>query len=583
MANQVIERRHDIEFDASTSIQDILRSVLSARGLNNLNHDRFTTRALHHYSELKGIQYAADLVAKELIAGGRIMVVGDFDADGATSVALCMRALALFGANDIDFIVPNRFDYGYGLSVALVEEIAKHQPRLIITVDSGISCYAGVAKARELGMKVVITDHHIAPETLPPADAIVNPNQPGCAFPSKSIAGVGVAFYLMAAVKQALLHLEPTRYHRVNAVNLANLLDLVALGTVADVVQLDPNNQILVHQGLQRIRLRKSCLGINALLAVSGRTDAIISSTDLAFNVAPRLNAAGRLEDMSVGIRCLLTDDEGQAQQLAARLDSINTERKTIQAEMLAEAEQLMAEVTVQKQTDPLKRSGIAICSSNFHQGIIGIVAGRLKEQFQVPAVVFAEESSDRVKGSVRSIEGIHIRDLLEEINVENPNMIDKFGGHAMAAGLSLAKPCLASFMQLFREKTAVKLAALAQQQRILSDGCLPTNNLTLMLARELKLLAPWGQGLAEPLFDGEFRVVNRKVLKDKHLKLTLARDDQLFDAIAFNIDPTPYLDESIEHIRLVFQPDINRFKGKQHLQLLVRHLEWCRPQSDLH
>lgn len=581
MANQVIERRHDNVFDASTSVQDILQSVLSARGLNHSSHNRFTTGGLHHYSELKGVQHAADLLAKELIAGSRIMVVGDFDADGATSVALCMRALASFGATDVEFIVPNRFDYGYGLSVALVDEIAKRQPQLIITVDSGISCYAGVAKARELGMKVVITDHHLAPETLPPANAIVNPNQPGCAFPSKSIAGVGVAFYLMAAVKQALLNSEPSYYRRVNGVNLANLLDLVALGTVADVVQLDSNNQILVHQGLQRIRLRKSCIGISAILAVSGRTDNIISSTDLAFNVAPRLNAAGRLEDMSVGIRCLMTDDEQQAKQLAARLDSINTERKTIQQQMLVEAEQLMADVPLEKQSEQTKQAGIVICSCNFHQGIIGIVAGRLKEQFQVPAVVFAEGSSEVVKGSARSIDGIHIRDILEEINVEHPNMIDKFGGHAMAAGLSLSKTKVASFTTVFREKTALKLVALEQHQRILSDGCLPANVLTPTLARDLKLLAPWGQGLAEPLFDGDFRVVQRKVLKDKHLKMTVACAGQLFDAIAFNIDPRPFLDESLEHIRLVYQPDINRFKGKQQLQLIIRHLEWCPPQSE--
>ncbi|MFC3121105.1 single-stranded-DNA-specific exonuclease RecJ [Agaribacter flavus] len=567
---QIVKRQALISSPLDTSMPSILDRVLRHRGIQSIDEIDMQTKSLLHYKRLKDIDVAAELVCEAIINQSTITIVGDFDADGATSTALCLLCLRDFGHTQASYIVPNRFDYGYGLSTPVVDLAHDMSTDLLITVDNGISSIEGVARARELGIKVLVTDHHLAADTLPAADAIVNPNQPNCDFRSKNLAGVGVAFYLMLAVRAKLQ--ASAYFDRTNRVapNIANYLDIVALGTVADVVALDKNNRILVHQGLQRIRCGKTRLGIQALLDVAGRKANTLASSDLGFALGPRLNAAGRLEDMSVGIECLLTEDINTARQLASELDALNRSRQVIQQDMQQEAEKILLALPFASNDLP---AGICVYDESFHAGVVGIVAGKLKEQYYRPSIVFAEEDEFSLKGSARSIPGVHIRDVLESIHSRFPTLITKFGGHAMAAGLSLPKSAYTQFTQVFSEAVELALRGLPLTQQMMSDGELSPHEMNLENAKVLKCQLPWGQGFEAPLFDGVFDLIQQRIVGHKHLKLLLSKGGRMFDAIAFNVDLKQWPDNSATRVHIAYQLDINEFNNKVNVQLLVNDL----------
>lgn len=565
----LIQRRP--QQDAShlpTDLDPLLRQLYANRGVRHGDELKRDNQSLLHFEQLKGIEQAARLLGDAIISGKKIIVVGDFDADGATSTALCMLALEQLGSCNHTYLVPNRFDFGYGLSPQIVEIAAQQNAHLVLTVDSGIGCFAGVERAKQLGMQVVISDHHLAGEHLPVADAIVNPNQPGCAFASKNLAGVGVAFYLMLAVRRYLAEQQVLA----QPPKLAELLDLVALGTVADVVPLDANNRILVYQGLQRIRSGQCRPGIQALLDVAGRDAQRLAASDLGFVLGPRLNAAGRLDDMVLGIECLLSHDKQQARQMAVSLDELNQQRREIEGSMQQEAEKLLGEMQF---ADTGLPTALVLYKPDYHQGVIGILAGRIKDKYHRPTIAFAEQDEHSLKGSARSISGLHIRDLLEEINRRRPGLIDKFGGHAMAAGLSLATDKLGAFEQVFNEVSQEWLAGRDLQEHVLSDGPLQTHYLSLQMAEQLKQAGPWGQGFSEPVFDGTFILREQRLVGNKHLKMLLEGDDhQVYDAIAFNVDLAQWPALHVQQVTLAYQLDVNHFRGRSNLQLLVKALQ---------
>ncbi|MDN4500825.1 single-stranded-DNA-specific exonuclease RecJ [Alteromonadaceae bacterium BrNp21-10] len=562
---QIQRRQPQSEF-STTDIDPILQRIYAHRGIQTPQQLDTSLRQLCHYNQLKGIEQAATLLADAISSAKQIMIVGDFDADGATSTALCMLSFGLLGTQHFQYLVPNRFDFGYGLSPEIVDVAHQQGAQLIITVDSGIACIKGVEHARALGMDVIITDHHLAAEQLPAANAIVNPNQPGCTFPSKNLAGVGVAFYMMLALKAELKSRD--WFAQRPEPNLAELLDIVALGTVADVVILDANNRILVHQGIQRIRSGQCRPGITALLEVAGRNQANLSASDLGFVVAPRLNAAGRLDDMSQGIECLLTSDQAQAREMAVQLDSLNRERRQIESSMQQEALKALSQLSLNEEQLPY---GICLYQEDWHQGVIGILAGRIKEQYFRPTVVFAHQDDAVIKGSARSIPGLHIRDLLEELNSRYPNIITKFGGHAMAAGLSMPVGNLAAFEELFNQLAQEQLAGQPLQGVVMSDGELAPQQMSLPVAQMLKQSGPWGQGFAEPVFDGVFNLVDQRIVGQKHLKMQIQTDSgQLVDAIAFNVDLDVWPNKQTRQVELAYKLDINEFRGRVSVQLLV-------------
>ncbi|MEL7310630.1 MAG: single-stranded-DNA-specific exonuclease RecJ [Pseudomonadota bacterium] len=537
-----------------TDLPPTLARILAARGVVRDDQRELTLKRLAPLSGLSGVVAAARLM--ESHRNGRVLVVGDFDADGATSTALVLRCLRDFGFADTDFLVPNRFEFGYGLSPELVEVAKARNPTLIITVDNGISSVAGVAAARAVGIDVVITDHHLPPDALPAANVIVNPNLEGDSYPSKAMAGVGVAFAVMSALSHQLGgdHVRvPARY-----------LDLVALGTVADVVPLDQNNRILVSQGLTRISSRVCCAGIRALLDVAGRDKQTVTASDLGFAVAPRLNAAGRLEDMSVGIRCLLTDDPAEAQQLAETLQAINTERRQIEAVMQEQALEAVAELG-----DSDVASCLVVYRDSWHQGVVGLVASRLKERLDRPVFAFASESNDRLKGSGRSVPGVHLRDLLAEVDRVNPGMLVKFGGHAMAAGLTLERAQLDAFETALGDA----MDALYRDYRFDpvwdTDGALTGELLRLEFAEQLAALGPWGQHFPEPLFESRLRVQERRVVGEHHLKFVFEVDGAAIDGIAFGQVRSP-LPELGEEVALVYRLDVNEWRSRKRLQLMI-------------
>ncbi|MFC4701641.1 single-stranded-DNA-specific exonuclease RecJ [Glaciecola siphonariae] len=556
------------------SLPPILDKILRQRGLKDAAE--ISTKAAHllHYRALKDIDRAADIIASAIEESHNICIVGDFDADGATSTALCMLCLRDFGHSNAQFIVPNRFDFGYGLTPPVVNMAHEQGANVIVTVDNGISSVDGVALANSLGIKVVVTDHHLAGSHLPDASAIVNPNQPGCEFASKNIAGVGVAFYVMSAVKARLEQSEYFSAKGLCAPNLAKYLDIVALGTVADVVALDHNNRILVQQGIGRIRARKTRPGILALLDIGGRDPRRIASTDLGFVLGPRLNAAGRLQDMSVGIHCLLTNDNEQAYKIAAQLDALNRERRTIEQGMQNLAETALAAFEDDKNSMP---AGIILYDEEYHQGVVGILAGRIKEKHYKPTIAFANENEHALKGSARSIPGVHIRDVLERIHTQNPGLIAKFGGHAMAAGLSLDKSKLPAFKQAFEEEVERVSAHLPNAHTMLSDGALACDEMVLQTAEILKMSIPWGQQFEEPLFDDDFTLINQRIVGEKHLKMVVQKDDQVFDAIAFNVDLERWPNLEVNRVHLAYRLDINEFRGQINVQLLVSGIEAVR------
>lgn len=567
-----IVRREVTGASLSSDLHPVIDRIYRGRNIANLDDLENGLKGLTHFNVLKGMPQAAQILADAVVQNKRIIIVGDFDADGATSTSVCILALRAMGYHNVDFLVPNRFDFGYGLSVPIVDEAAKQGAEVIVTVDNGISCIDGVTHAKSLGMQVVVTDHHLPGDVLPPADAIVNPNQPGCEFPSKNLAGVGVAFYIMLALKAELQQQGHFEKAGLAPPNLASLLDIVAVGTVADVVVLDKNNRILVHQGLQRIRAGKCRPGIKALVEVANRDCAHLTSTDLGFVVGPRLNAAGRLDDMSQGIACLLEDETIQARMIAAELDALNKERREIETGMKAQAETVLEQMALNEGDMP---SALVVYREDFHQGVIGIVAGRLKEKYLKPVIAFAHQDDEIIKGSARSIPGVHIRDVLDEVNTRYPGVIEKFGGHAMAAGLSLPVAKLQDFERAFVNIARAHMEKLDGNHALFSDGDLSSEELCLPFAHLLRQAGPFGQGFESPLFDGEFALLDQRLVGQKHLKMVLKSDGaNEVDAIAFNVDLKSWPNAMVKRVHIAYRLDINVFRGQETVQLIVEQIE---------
>jgi single-stranded-DNA-specific exonuclease len=554
-------------------IHPVLRRILLARGITRPDELALDLRALLPPGDLSGIDNAARLVAEAVMQDQRILIVGDFDADGATGTAVAMLSLRAMGCEQLDFRVPNRFEFGYGLTVPLVDTLCADPPDLLITVDSGISCNDGVARARELGCRVIVTDHHLPGESIPDANAIVNPNCEGDIFPSKAMAGVGVVFYLMTIVRSVLRN-EAWFTGRRQEPNLAQFLDLVALGTVADLVPLDRNNRVLVRQGLERIRRGLARPGLMALLRLGKRDYRYANAADLGFAAGPRLNAAGRLEDMATGIRCLLSDDPGEAMELAGQLDELNRQRKGMQEKMQTEALQQIAALVASFKDQALPRS-LCLFDESWHQGIVGLVASRVKDAVHRPVIAFAPEGegSTLLKGSARSVKGLHIRDVLAWVNSHAPGLMKAYGGHAMAAGLTLEAEKLLQFEESFGLAVEAVLDGVELNAEILTDGELAATDISLDMAISLENLGPWGQRFAEPVFDGHFEVLDQRVVGGSHLKMIVRplEGSEVVDAIAFNRMP-----EDLPRsgpVRLLYRLDINRWQGREECQLMVEHI----------
>jgi len=555
-----------------------LQHIFLSRGIQSEKDLDYRLSELLSPHLLLNTDIASEIIFTALRGNKKILIVGDFDADGATSTALMIKALTALGAKHVSFLVPDRFQYGYGLSVKLVEHAALTKPDLIITVDNGIANHEGVDKANELGMAVLITDHHLPAETLPSAVSIVNPNQSEDDFPSKNLAGVGVAFYLMLALRSLMRSQNWFIEHDIAEPNLSELLDLVALGTVADVVALDKNNRILVEQGLKRIRSGQSCFGIKALLKVARKNINQCQASDLGFAIGPRLNAAGRLEDMSIGINCLLASSEIEAEKIAQQLDSLNRKRREIEQGMSEQANQVLNQLFShdnEKNIEKNRPNALCLYQPNWHQGVIGILASRVKEKINRPVIVFAKDEGDglaKIKGSARSVAGVHVRDVLALVDSKNPDLIEKFGGHAMAAGLTLKEKDLQFFEQQFSECTTAILAGAEIVDEIMTDAGIDEENLTINFARQIRSNGPWGQGFPEPSFDDEFQIVNHRIVGEKHLKLVLKKGDLMLDAICFFFDQKLQVQED-DYIHAVFKLDINEFRNIETLQLIIEQL----------
>jgi len=552
-------------------LHPVLGRVYAARGVHEAAELDNSLVRLLPVGTLEGIPAAVELLLQHR-ATGRVLIIGDFDADGATSSALMVRALRGCGFAHVDFLVPNRFQFGYGLTPEIVALAAGRAPSLIVTVDNGISSNAGVAAARALGIEVLITDHHLPGASLPNANVIVNPNLAGSLFGSRSLAGVGVAFYVMAAVRRRLQELGLADEA---AAAVASLLDLVALGTVADVVPLDANNRVLVAQGLKRIRAGRCVAGIHALLKIAGRSLTDLTAADLAFGVAPRLNAAGRIDDMSIGIECLLTDDPGVAEQLAGRLDELNQERRAIEARMQHEA--LGA---VRCLSDPApgaaQRAGVCLFESSWHQGVVGLVASRVKDRLRRPVIAFASADEATLRGSARSVAGIHIRDVLDSIAARHPDLISRFGGHAMAAGLTLERAKLDLFARAFDAEVTRWMAGAPAADTIETDGELAPEEIALDTAQALREGGPWGQAFPEPCFDGVFSIRSARLINERHVKMwvEVPAGGRAFDAIAFNqVEAGAQFVPPAGLAQLVYRLEVNEYQGERRLQLLVDHV----------
>ena len=565
-----IRRREIAEIgEWPAQVPRLLQRIYAARGATSPDQAQPKLAGLHSPGSLGGIDAATALLAEAIAADRHIVVVGDFDCDGATACALAVRGLRLLGAKRVTPAVPNRMVHGYGLSPSLVEELVGLKPDLLVTVDHGIACHAGIALAKSKGWQVLVTDHHLPAETLPPADAIVDPNLRGDAFPSKMLAGVGVMFYVLLALRQRLRaegrlpSPEP---------DLSALLDLVAVGTVADLVPLDANNRALVGAGLRRLRAGQGIAGLHALIEVSGREAGKLSAADIGFALAPRINAAGRLEDMGLGIECLLTDDRSRARELAEILHGINAERRGVQEQMTAEAEAAVARAVIDGGDVPL---AVCLHDAEWHPGVVGLVASKIKDRLHRPTIAFApsEPGSTSLRGSARSIRGFHIRDALAAIDAAHPGLIGKFGGHAMAAGLSLDETALPAFREAFSAYAAAQLGPEQLQAEILSDGELLPQEFDRFHAEAIRDGGPWGQGFAEPLFDGEFDVLDWRVVGERHLKLNLrlAGRREALSAIQFggwnNEAPA-------SRLRLAYRLAPDDYRGGAAIQLLVEHRE---------
>lgn len=573
MLSRTIRRRDTGALPAfREDLHPLLRRLYANRGVFESADLDLGLARLIPVSQLGGINAAVDLLCEHYRRGSRIVVVGDFDADGATSTALVVRQLTRLGFKHVTFLVPNRFQYGYGLTPEIVQLAAEVRPGLIVTVDNGISSHAGVSMATSLGIETLITDHHLAGASLPAANAIVNPNAPGDAFPSKALAGVGVAFYLMAALTKGMVE----RGLCLNPAPVAELLDLVALGTIADLVPLDRNNRVLVHQGLRRIRAGRCSAGIRALLEAANCVPGNCLASDLGYQIGPRLNAAGRLDDMSIGIQCLLTDDPNLARMLAARLSQLNSDRKELELQMQQEALLAIADMRAE---DPELPLGLCLFDESWHQGVVGLVASRVKERVNRPVIALARADEQTLKGSARSISSVHIRDVLDTVATRHPGLIEKFGGHAMAAGLTLPSAGLEKFRSEFDAEVRRRMSVEDTIGVVHSDGSLRQEELTIDVARLLQQAGPWGQSFPEPLFDGCFEVRNVRVLGERHLKLEVRSADGLdassCEAIAFrhfDHDDAPQVQPDCR-VELAYRLDVNRFNGSERLQLVVEYL----------
>jgi single-stranded-DNA-specific exonuclease len=557
------------------NLHPLLQRIYFAREVKSAAEIDYSLQRLLPYNNLKNVESAIDLLENALINQHYILIVGDFDVDGATSTALAIKALKLFGFKNIAYLVPNRFEFGYGLTPEIVELAVKKIgkiPDLIITVDNGISSIDGVLAAKILGSKVLITDHHLPAEILPNADAIIDPNQKDDAFASKNLAGVGVIFYVMLALRKRL---EKNNWFQKNNISLPNMkqfLDLVALGTIADVVALDQNNRILIAHGLEIIKSQGSSLGIKMLLGVSNREYQKVTVNDLAFAVAPRLNAAGRLEDMSLGIECLLSEDLGEARKLAFELDNLNQERREIEGDMHEKALTILQSLKFSAQNLP---DAISLFDESWHQGVIGILASRIKDKLHRPTLVFALGNASEIKGSGRSIQGLHLRDVLDAIATKNPGLITKFGGHAMAAGLTLKRVDYENFNAIFVDEVSQRIEQSDLQGIIYSDGELAPEHLNLEVATLLQKGGPWGHGFPEPLFDGVFEITAQRLVGQKHLKLSLRQANFLteIDGICFNIDTKIWPNYRCTKAHIVYKLGINEYNGRLSLQFMVEHI----------
>jgi len=595
------EQTGQLKFTRDTS--DLLQRVFSMRGIDSENELSFDLKCLHPVSALKGIDHASRILSGAIQNNQRILIIGDFDADGATATVVAIRALRMMGHQQVDYLVPNRFEYGYGLTPEIVLEAEKFKPDLIITVDNGISSVKGVDVAKSMGYQVIITDHHLPGKILPSADAIINPNQHGDDFPSKNLAGVGVIFYLMLSLKNALLQEQYFESNNLSIPNLTELLDLVALGTVADVVPLDQNNRILVEQGLRRMRGGHCCAGISALFQIARRNVKRAVSSDLGFVCGPRLNAAGRLDDMSLGIECLLSENLQDALNMASALDDLNIERRAIEESMKAEALDILEELDKEGFNGDIPPV-LCLFKQNWHQGVVGILAARIRERYHRPTIIFAAandiqsnnnegddsesktnteiKTSTEIKGSARSIPGLHIRDILDEVATANPELLDKFGGHAMAAGLSLQQSNFEAFVEAITHVVEEHSDEDTFNEIQHSDGELTDKDFELKCADELRYAAPWGQHFPAPVFDNRFLIVQKRVLKEKHLKLVLRPVQALnnnkpgltrtVQAIAFNVDIPNWPDEGAE-VHLLYRLDVNEYQETLSLQLMVEKL----------
>ena len=568
----LVTRKVDQDADQlPETLHPVLRRIYLARKVYSADALDYSLARLLRPETLRGIDDAVALLVDALQKNQRILIVADFDADGATSCAVAVRGLRMMGATDVRYIVPDRVTHGYGLTPEIVDEAELQKPDLIITVDNGISSIAGVTAARAKNIRVLVTDHHLPADELPQADAIVNPNQAGDTFASKAMAGVGVIFYVLLALRTRLRNEEWFEKNGIADPNLAQLLDLVALGTVADLVPLDTNNRVLVAQGLARINAGKAIEGIKALLFLADRTPGTLTTSDLGFFVAPRLNAAGRLEDMSLGIECLLTDDPAVASTLASELDRINRERRNIQMEMQEQAMAAMANLHLEDKGLPM---GLCLYNETWHQGVVGLVASRVKEQFHRPVIAMAPAGNNEIKGSARSIPGLHIRDTLDAIAARHPELLQKFGGHAMAAGLSIRVQDLEAFSAAFDRQVRQSLSEDDLDQQIHTDGVLGTGELAIDFAEQLRSAGPWGQAFPEPVFEGVFRIVSSRVVGDKHVKMRVAGPgNREVDAIAFNQAPDGVAPDW-KAVRMAYRLDINEFRGARSVQLVVEYME---------
>ena len=570
---KITRRTVSSDCDLPDHIHPVMRRIYAGRNISSARELDYSLMKLLPFGRLKNIDAAAGLLIDAIRNSKKIIIVADYDADGATACAVALRGLAMLGARQVVYLVPDRAKHGYGLSPDVVRQALEFEPDLLVTVDNGISSVAGTGFARNAGIDVLITDHHLPGKELPAASVIVNPNQPGDQFPSKCIAGVGVMFYVLLAARAGLRDENWFEGQGLQTPNFAPLLDLVALGTIADVVGLDYNNRILVSQGLKRIRARHCSQGIMALIRVAGSVPEKITSTDLGFLLGPRLNAAGRMADMSLGVECLITDNFSHAVSLAIQLDRFNRERKSVQAEMQGEAETYLRDIAELEQGElPL---GVCLYDAGWHQGIVGVLAGRIKEMINRPVIIFASAGEGLLKGSGRSISGIHLKDVLEALAAKHPHLMERFGGHAMAAGLTINENNYAEFKAVFDEEVGHMSAGRIPGAEIVTDGKLAPGDIGLELAGEINNAGPWGQGFPEPLFDDVFTVADARTVGERHLKLKLLPQgiQTPVDAISFNTD-LDAVDAGAENLRFVYQLAVDDYNNEPKAQLIIRHIE---------